>query len=440
MSTSRGVVAATLAALVAALALAVPAGASTTTPTEDAEEQPLTPPPVVLGLAPGEPVTAPPNIGGWPAIGPVTAASYVAIDRDSRTVLAARQADRLRSVASTVKMLTAVTARRLEPDLDRTLTAGPEVAGLEGSGVGLGEGESWTMLDLLEGMLVRSGNDAAEVVATRLLPGGRDAFLAEMEADARRLGLDGAVIVSPSGLDDRNQLSAAHLAEIAFALLADPVLAEIVAADGVALPGLGGVPNRNELVRQDDSVVGVKTGFTEAAGWSLVAAADREDRVTVAVVLAAADDERRFDEAATLLDHAAAFTSLPALTPVEVGCPGHEVRAVPGAVAIVVPDGSEDRVEVDWPPADCPDREQLVVTPTLQRLPLEPVVVDVESREVASVDDPDGELGRWLAASVQRAMRAVPPGDAVLRDGGAFAPTATPSPTTSAAEATGAGG
>lgn len=393
-----------------ALVVLLPAGAWSTVVEED---ETLVPTPPVLGLAPGEPPTSPPNIGGWPTIGPVTAAAYVAVDRDSGTVLAARGADRLRSVASTVKMLTAVTARRLEPDLDRVLTAGPEVAGLEGSGVGLTQGERWTMRELLEGMLVRSGNDAAEVVATRTIEGGREAFLAEMRADAARLGLDGAVVVSPSGLDDRNQLSASHLADIALVLLADPVLAEIVGLDDVRLPDLGGLPNRNELVRRDETVIGVKTGFTDAAGWSLVAAADRDGRVTVAVVLAAADDERRFSETARLLDHAAAFASLPTLPAVEIGCPGQVVQAVPEATAIVVPDGAQDDVEVAWPPRDCPTRSELVVTPTLQRLPLVPVTVDVRRRDATAAGDDDAALGRWVASAVQDAMRAVPPASVV---------------------------
>jgi D-alanyl-D-alanine carboxypeptidase len=362
-----------------------------------------------LGLADDERPTRAPNVGGWPAPPRVTAASMLLLDVDGGTVLAARDADRLRSVASTVKMLTAITARRVEPNLERVVTAGPEVRGLEGSGVGLQEGESWTLQQLLEGMLVRSGNDAAAVVAAQLVPGGTEAFLDQMRADAQRLGLDGAVLVSPSGLDDRNQLSAAHLAAIAVELLADPVLARIVGLDAVRLPGLGAVPNRNELVRTDDTVIGVKTGFTEAAGSSLVVAAERDDRRLVVVVLDSADLGARFDEASRLLDHAAAFTSLPLLTPVELGCPGQDVVLRPRATTVVVPDATSSMVDVDWPPASCPERERLVVTPTLQRLPLSPVEVEVSIESQVAADDPDAALGRWLAGTVQRSLRAVPP-------------------------------
>ena len=231
-----------LPALVAALAVVLSSMAAPAAATTTADEVPPPTPPAV-GLAEGERPTLPPNVGGWPAPPALTAASMVLVDVDADTVLAARDPDRLRSVASTVKMLTAITARRLEPDLERVLVAGPEVRGLEGSGVGLSQGEAWSMRELLEGMLVRSGNDAAEAVAAQVLPGGTEAFLDEMRADADRLGLDGAVLVSPSGLDDRNQLSAAHLADIAVELLADPVLAEIVGLDGVSLPGIGGLPN-----------------------------------------------------------------------------------------------------------------------------------------------------------------------------------------------------
>lgn len=392
--------------LVALSALVGVAPADATTTEDDAPP----PPPSAVGLAEGERPTLPPNVGGWPTPPALTAASMVLVDVDADTVLAARDPDRLRSVASTVKMLTAITARRLEPDLDRVLVAGPEVRGLEGSGVGLSQGEAWSLQDLLEGMLVRSGNDAAEAVAAQVLPGGTAAFLDEMRADAERLGLDGAVLVSPSGLDDRNQLSAAHLADIAVDLLADPVLAEIVGLDGVSLPGIGGLPNRNELVRRDSTVIGVKTGFTEAAGHSLVAAAERDGRQLVAVVLDAAGADTRFDEAARLFDHAEQFVSLPVLSAVELGCAGRTVILEPSATAVTVPASSSDLVEVAWPPRRCPTSEQLVVTPTLQRLPLAPVAVEVTVADAAPpTTDEDAALGRWLADAVQRAMRAVPP-------------------------------
>lgn len=406
-----------LVALALLLALvASPAVATTTETPPDVTETPSEAPEPALGLAEGERPTRPPNVGGWPAPPRVTAASMLLLDVDAGTVLTARDADRLRSVASTIKMLTAITVRRLEPDLERVLTAGPEVRGLEGSGVGLSVGESWTVRDMLEGMLVRSGNDAAAAVAAQLLPGGTDAFLAEMRGDAERLGLDHAVLVSPSGLDDRNQLSAAHLATVAVELLADPVLAEIVALDGVQLPGVGGLPNRNELVRRDSTVVGVKTGFTEAAGYSLVAAAERDGRTLVAVVLDSADAEARFSDADRLLDHAASFASLPLLGEVELGCAGRDVVLRPAATTVVVPRSTRGLVEVAWPPRSCPTRDELLVTPTLQRLPLTPVPVEVQTAERAGPPtDPDGDLGRWLADTVQRALRAAPPQELLPR-------------------------
>lgn len=413
-----------LLALVAAPAAATPTEPPSSTEQPEATEAPSpspspeqpAPAQPALGLAEEERPTLPPNVGGWPTPPRVTAASMLLLDVAADTVLAARDADRLRSVASTVKMLTAITVRRLEPDLERVLTAGPEVRGLEGSGVGLSEGESWTVRDLLEGMLVRSGNDAAAAVAAQLLPGGTDAFLAEMRTDAERLGLDNAVLVSASGLDDRNQLSAAHLAALAKELLADPVLAEIVALDGVRLPDIGGLPNRNELVRRDDTVVGVKTGFTEAAGYGLVAAAERDGRLLVAVVLDSADADARFEDAARLFDHAASFASLPVLGAVELGCAGRQVVLEPAATTVVVPRASRELVEVAWPPRTCPVRDELLVTPTLQRLPLAPVSVDVAAvDEAGPPGDPDGVLGRWLADAVQRVLRAVPPQDVLAR-------------------------
>ena len=77
----------------------------------------------------------------------------------------------------------------------------------------------------------------------------------------------------------------------------------------------------------------------------------------------------------------------------------------------MVPASSRDLVAVDWPPRDCPRSEQLVVTPTLQRLPLEPVTVEVTTVDLAPPTDPDATLGRWIADTVQIALRAVGPED-----------------------------
>jgi D-alanyl-D-alanine carboxypeptidase len=143
-----------------------------------------------------------------------------------------------------------------------------------------------------------------------------------------------------------------------------------------------------------------------------VAAAEREERMLVAVVLDTAGPDVRFDEAVRLFDHAELFVSLPVLEPVELGCAGRSVTLEPEATAVVVPTSSSDLVDVPWPPRRCPTTDEVVVTPTVQRLPLAPVTVAVEDAAPGTTgSDADARLGRWVVDAVQRAMRAVPPSD-----------------------------
>lgn len=237
----------------------------------------------------------------------VSAASWVLIEAGTGQRLAEHAAEQPRPVASTIKILTALTATQ-RASLDEEVTVGDEVL-VGGATVGLTPGETWTVRQLLEGVLVRSGNDAAEALATHVA-GDTASFVDLMEGDAEALGLAPRQLASPSGLGDLNRLSALELATLARAALADEQLRPLLALEETSLPGEGTVENRNELLGRYPGATGVKTGFTLAAGNSLVASARRGDRELVAVVLDAGDDPARFEQAATLLDLGfAAFTT-----------------------------------------------------------------------------------------------------------------------------------
>ncbi|GGI04877.1 D-alanyl-D-alanine carboxypeptidase family protein [Egicoccus halophilus] len=250
--------------------------------------------------APPTPAVAGPPPSDWPDVPEdVTASAVVLVEASSGQRLLERGAEQPRPVASTIKVLTALTAvDRVE--LDAEVTVGPEVL-VEGASVGLRPGETWTVRQLLEAILIRSGNDAAEALAT-FVGGDTDRFLRLMEQDAARLGLEQRDFGSVTGLGDLHEVSALDLATIARAALAHEQLRPLLARREVTLPGQPTEPNRNLLLGSYPGATGVKTGFTLAAGNSLIASAQRDGRELVAVVLDAGDDPARFTQAARLLD------------------------------------------------------------------------------------------------------------------------------------------
>ncbi|MFO7779584.1 MAG: serine hydrolase [Nitriliruptoraceae bacterium] len=274
------------AVVLAALLLALSGLVPTATPAAALEPVPT---PVVDGPQPG-----------WPRAIGVEAAAYLLLDTATGQILTASAPDERRPVASTVKVLTALTAlERVE--LDEEVTVGEEVTGVPGSGVGLEPGDTWTVEDLIDALIARSGNEAAEALAVHVA-GSRQDFLRLMEQDAAAIGVTGLELVSVSGLDDANLLSAEDLALLSAAALDHPQLGPRLGQEIVTLPGQGAVASRNLLLGRYAGATGVKTGFTEAAGYSFVGSAEREGRELVAVVLGAGEDPARFDLAARLLD------------------------------------------------------------------------------------------------------------------------------------------
>jgi serine-type D-Ala-D-Ala carboxypeptidase (penicillin-binding protein 5/6) len=324
--------------------------AQSATATEPATSTLSPPPAPVLDPAPPD----------WPSILGLEAAAYVLVEGATGQVLAARDADLRRPVASTIKVLTALTVLE-RADLDDEVTAGDEVLGIEGSGVGLEPGDTWSVEDLLEALIARSGNEAAETLAVHVA-GDVDAFAALMREDAVAMGLEEPQLVSPSGLDDDNLLSAMDLATISRVALAHPELRSILGRGRVELPSEGSVETRNELLLTYQGATGVKTGFTAAAGNSLVGSAERGGRELVAVVLGSGEDPARFDQVAELLD-----LGFEATARQELGAE-LQLAVAGGAAAIEVPPTT-----VTAPV----DAAAVLAIPLPRRIPDEDVVVPV---------------------------------------------------------------
>ncbi len=290
---------------------------------------------------------APQPPAGWPQVPFATARSVVAMDATTGQVLGLHDPDERVQVASTIKLLTTLTALDVLDPTDE-VTVGPEVE-IDGSTAALEPGDTWTVRDLVAGAIVRSGNDAAEALAVAAGGGDRDAFLAMMNDKAESLGIVGASIADPSGLEDVNLLSARDLALIGAAALRQPLIAEVAAARDWDLPSTGPVPARNLLLQQREDATGLKTGTTDLAGASLVgsirtgsapgaAADDGEATATapgdgphdlVAVVLGTRNDDQRYIETNTVLDWMqSAFQRQPVSVGARVRLPGEWVGEV----------------------------------------------------------------------------------------------------------------
>jgi len=233
------------------------------------------------------------------------ARAWVLVDASDGTVLAAHRAKSSYSMASTTKLMTALVARR-ELRLGETVTAPPYEALAAESLLGLQAGEKIKVRDLLYGLLLVSGNDAAEALA-EAAAGSREAFVAQMNATAARLGLDDTSYANPIGLDEAgNYSSATDLATLAIHLRRDPLFRKIFDTATTTIES-GAQPraltNRNNLVLTVPYVDGVKTGYTLDAGNVLVGSGEQEGVDLVSAVLGAPTESERDSATLTLLDY-----------------------------------------------------------------------------------------------------------------------------------------
>jgi D-alanyl-D-alanine carboxypeptidase (penicillin-binding protein 5/6) len=233
----------------------------------------------------------------------VDAASAALADLDSGRILWEDNAEAPRPIASLTKIMTALLViERTRPT--EIVVASPNATGQAGAELGLQTGEEQTVHDLLRALLLQSANDAAVALAEHVA-GTVDAFVAEMNARAAELRMRDTEYQSPSGLDDRGHSTARDLLRLASEAFLNPTFAAITATRFATVPAPEGDPrrlqNRNALLWLYDGAFGGKTGYTGAAGFCLVAAAERDGLRLATVVLGA--PEQAFDAGAEILDH-----------------------------------------------------------------------------------------------------------------------------------------
>lgn len=212
--------------------------------------------------------------------------SAVLYEPQSGRFLYEKDADTARPMASTTKLMTALVAAQLLP-MEQMVTVPEQAVLVEGSSMGLRGGDRLSVRDLLTGLLLSSGNDAANALAL-LSCGSLPAFAVRMNATAATLGMTGSLFVTPSGLDEGGHSSTARdLALLGAAVLKNEELARIC-AQKTAVIQVGDPPhettlsNHNRLLHLYPDAIGLKTGYTVRSGKCLVSAAER-DGVTLVV-------------------------------------------------------------------------------------------------------------------------------------------------------------
>lgn len=228
----------------------------------------------------------------------LSAQKAILVDGATGRVLEQKNADERSLIASTTKIMTALVVCEQCNVLDRVAVP-KEAVGIEGSSMYLREGEVLTIQELLYGLMLSSGNDAATALA--IYCGGTvEGFAGLMNDKAKELGLKDTHFVNPHGLDAPDHYATARdLATLAVYAMKNPIFARTVSTKTVKV-GQRYLRNHNKLLWQVADANGVKTGYTKAAGRILVSGACRDGRQLIAVTINAPDD---WNDHANLLHH-----------------------------------------------------------------------------------------------------------------------------------------
>ncbi len=280
-------------------------------------------------------------VGAQPSEPSVSAVSAVLINADTGGTIFEKNADEKRAVASTTKIMTALLTLE-SGQLDRRFTVDSMAIRVEGTSMGLREGDIVTRRALCYGMLLPSGNDASNAAAVNI-SGSLSAFAEKMNEKAAQLGMNDSHFVTPSGLDAPEHYSTARdMAKLTRAALKNEDFRAICGLTSATLE-FGNPPysrtlyNSNKLLKQYEGCIGVKTGFTDNARRCLVSAAERDGVTLIAVTLNAPDD---WSDHKKLFDYGFSMVNSQEISPESVsvdivGGTVREVTAAPESSAVV---------------------------------------------------------------------------------------------------------
>lgn len=288
-----------------------------------------------------------------------SAKACIIIDEVSGRTLLSHQADIPLPMASTTKIMTALLAIE-NCKLDEIVRCSRNAFGVPGTSIYLSEGEALTMRDMLYGLMLASGNDAATAIAEHI-GGSVENFCRMMTDRAAALGCDQTVFLTPHGLpQDGHYTTASDLAKIAREAMKHPVFREIVSTSRATIPWEGRpydrvLNNKNRLLTTYEGATGIKTGYTKKAGRCLVFGADRNGMKLIGVVLNCAD---WFSEAERLMNNA--FDRYEACTMMKAGdrvgdvqIHGGEIEQISAELqhdlTAVIPKGTIPQIEIELP-------------------------------------------------------------------------------------------
>ncbi len=235
-----------------------------------------------------------------------SAKAMCVLEKDSRRVVASKNMSEKLPMASTTKIVTAITVIQNCNNIDEIIQVDDSAIGVEGSSIYLRKGELMSIKDLLYGLMLRSGNDSAVALACHI-GGSVEGFSHLMNETAKNAGATNSNFVTPHGLDHKDHFTTAYdLACISAYALNNPIFKEIVStkmhiASETNKSEKRYMSNKNRLLNSLSGCVGVKTGYTKRAGRCLVSATEREGETFVCVVLNCGP---MFEESASLLNMA----------------------------------------------------------------------------------------------------------------------------------------
>ncbi|MGM9522061.1 MAG: D-alanyl-D-alanine carboxypeptidase family protein [Oscillospiraceae bacterium] len=283
----------------------------------------------------------------------ISAKSAIVIESSTGTVLYEKDADNQMLIASTTKIMTALVALE-NSDIDSVVTVPAACEGVEGSSLYLKAGEQLTLRELLYGMMLESGNDAAVAVAYHV-SGSIEDFAKLMNDRAEALGCENTHFVNPNGLDaDGHYSSARDLAKIMSEAMENELFEQIVSTKTISFGGRS-FTNHNKLLWSYDGVVGGKTGYTKSAGRTLVTCAERDGMRLICVTLCDSND---WSDHMALYDEA--FSNWEAVRICRAGEPVSDVSVISGEsdtvgvctdsdLRLIVRRGSETKIELELP-------------------------------------------------------------------------------------------
>lgn len=224
----------------------------------------------------------------------ISAKGYVLIEATTGRVLAGENIDKQLPMASTTKIMTALITLE-QQNLYEDFVVDEKAIKVEGTSMGLRAGDKASLFALANGMLLSSGNDAANAAAVKI-GGSIEKFAVLMNKRAKELSMNNTNFVTPSGLNDDNHYSTAYdMALLARNAIQNPTFLSICRKTSARVT-FGNPPyrrmlsNHNRLLKEYEGCIGVKTGFTKKAGRCLVSAAERDGVTLICVTLGAADD------------------------------------------------------------------------------------------------------------------------------------------------------